>query len=57
MQKNGWTELEQHILECNYTEIDRQLKEQSIHGLNDSGMLAEIFRELTKTEENAHVTS
>ena len=39
-------------VECNYKEMDRQLKEQFIHGLNDGEMLAEIVRELTKCEEN-----
>ena len=29
-------------------EIDRQLKEQFIHGLNENGMLVEIIIELTK---------
>ena len=33
--------------ECGYKEIDRQLKEQFIHGLNDKVMLDEIIRELT----------
>ena len=35
-------------IECNFKEIDRQLKDQFIHGLNDLEMLAEIIRELTK---------
>ena len=35
-------------MECNYKEVDRQLKEQFIHGLNESEMLTEIIRELTK---------
>ena len=33
--------------ECNYRELDRQLKEKFIHGLNDKCMLDEIIRELT----------
>ena len=33
--------------ECNYREIDRQIKEQFIHGLNDKVMLDEVIRELT----------
>ena len=33
-------------VECNYKEVDRQLKEQFIHGLNDRVMLDEIVREL-----------
>ena len=32
--------------ECNYKEIDRQLKEQFIHGLNNKAMLDEVLREL-----------
>ena len=34
------------VAECNYTEIDRQLKEQFIHGLNNKAMLDEVVREL-----------
>ena len=45
------------VIECNYKEIDRQLKEQFIHGLNDTDMLAEIIIEFNKIEENAGVTS
>ena len=44
-------------MECNYKEIDRQLKEQFIHGLNDNYMLGEIIRELAKTEEGSYVAS
>ena len=33
--------------ECNYREIDQQLKEQYIHRLNDKVMLDEVIRELT----------
>ena len=33
--------------ECNYRELDRQLKEQFIHGLNDKLMLDEVILELT----------
>ena len=35
-------------VECIYQEIDRQLKEQFMHGLNDEEMPAEIIRKLTK---------
>ena len=41
----------------NYKEVDRQLKEQFVHGLNDNNMLAEIIRELAKGEESADITS
>ena len=43
-------------IECNYKEIDRKLKEQFMYRINDSDMLAEIFRQFTKTYENTHVT-
>ena len=33
--------------ECGYKEVDRQVKEQFIHGLNEKIMLDEIIRELT----------
>ena len=33
--------------ECSYREVDRQLKEQYIHGLNNKSMLDEVIRELT----------
>ena len=36
------------VIECNYKEIDRQLREQFIHGLNDTDMLREIIQEFTK---------
>ena len=44
-------------VECNYQEVDRQLKEQFIHGLNDKYMLQEIIKELTATKNNDHITS
>ena len=37
-------------VDCNYQEVDRQLKEQFIHGLNDIYMLEEIIKELTVTK-------
>ena len=45
--------LRAEAMECNYKEVDRQLKEQFIHGLNDSEMLTEIIRQQTKNDENA----
>ena len=42
---------------CNYQEVDRQLKEQFMHGLNDKGMLEEIIKELTTTKNDDHITS
>ena len=32
-------------VECNCQEVDRQLKEQFIHGLNDKHMFEEIIKE------------
>ena len=43
-------------VECNYQEIDRQLKEQFIHGLNGKYMLEEIIKELTTTKDDDHIT-
>ena len=45
------------VVECNYKEIDRKLKEQFIYVSNDEGMLVEIIRELTKCEENITICS
>ena len=44
-------------VECNYTEVERQLKEQFIHGLNDRCMLEEIIKELTAANDNEQITS
>ena len=41
----------------NYQEVDRQLKEQFIHGLNDKYMLDKIIKELTATKKDDHITS
>ena len=43
--------------ECNYRELDRQLKEQFIHGLNNRCMLDEMIRELTAKNNEEQVTS
>ena len=32
-------------MECNYREVDRELKEEFIHGLNDKYMLEEIIKD------------
>ena len=45
------------VAECKYKEVDRQLKEQFIHGLKDSEMLTEVIRELTKCKENVIIPS
>ena len=44
-------------IECNYKELDKQLKEQFVHGLKDSEMLGEIIKELTKICKNKEITS
>ena len=44
-------------VECNYRELDRQLKEQFIHGLNDKCMLDKIIKEPTATNSNDEITS
>ena len=38
-------------VECNYQEVNRQLNEQFIHGLNDKCMLEEIIKELTTAKK------
>ena len=43
--------------ECGYKEIDRQLKEQFIHSLNDKSILDEIIRELTSRKDNMQTRS
>ena len=44
-------------VECNCQGVDRQLKEQFIHGLNDKYMLEEIIKELTAIKNDDHITS
>ena len=44
-------------VEYKYKEVERQLKENSIHGLNVDKMLAEIIRELTKCGEDVTIPS
>ena len=44
-------------VDCNYKDIDGQLKEHFIHGINDNEMLAEIIREITKAGESTDVTN
>ena len=43
--------------ECNYRELDRQLKEQFIHGLNGKSMLDEVIGEIPATNIDEQVTS
>ena len=45
------------VAECNYKEIDQQLKEQFVHGLNDKTMLEEVIRELTARNNDEQTTS
>ena len=51
----GWLQIA--AAECGYKEVDRQFKEQFIHGLNDKIMLDEIIRELTPRTGNVKTTS
>ena len=51
----GW--LQMAAVECGHKEVDRQLKEQFIHALNDKIMLDEIIRELTSRTGNVQMTS
>ena len=44
-------------VECGYKEIDRQLKEQFIHGLNNKGMLGEVIKKLTIKSNDEQTTS
>ena len=44
-------------VECGYKEMDRELKEQFIHGLNDKVMLEEIIWELTSKTSSQQTTS
>ena len=44
-------------IECNYKEINRQLKQQFIHSLNDTDVLGEVIWELTKIKEMRKITS
>ena len=43
--------------ECGYKEMDKHLKEQFIHGLNDKVMLNESIRELTSKTSSQQMTS
>ena len=45
------------VAECNYREIDRKLKEQFIHRLNDKVMLDEVIRELTTKNNDEQRTN
>ena len=45
------------VAECNYKEIDLQLKEQLIHSLNDKEILTKIIPGLTDIKDTNPVTS
>ena len=45
------------VAECSYREVDQQLKEQFIHGLNDKTMLDKVIRDLTAKDNNEQTTS
>ena len=51
----GW--LWMAAVECGYKEVDRQLREQFIHGFNDKIMLVEIIIELTSRTGNVPMKS
>ena len=44
-------------VECNCQEVNRHLKKQFIHGLNELCMLEEVIKELTATKNDDHMTS
>ena len=44
-------------VECNYQEVNRQLKELFIHGLNNKHILEEITKELMATNNDDHIKS
>ena len=43
--------------ECNHKEIEHQLEEQFIHGLNNKNMLDKVIRELTTKSINDQMTN
>ena len=45
------------VAECNSKEIDRSLKEQLIHSLNDDEKLTKIICDLTVTKDTGVITS
>ena len=45
------------VTECNYKEVDRKLKEQLIHALNDNHMQTGIIHEVTTMKDINIVTS
>ena len=44
-------------IECNYQEVDEQLKKQFIHHLNDTNMLEDIIKELMTVRGDDQITS
>ena len=45
------------VKECNYQELDRWVKEQFIHDINDDSMLIEINSELKLMKNKSKVTN
>ena len=43
------------VMKCNYKVLHRQLKDQFIHGLNDTDMLGKIIKGLTKIHESTEI--
>ena len=54
MQKSEWGIA---ATECNYKELDRQLKEQFIYGLNHKEMIGVIIKKLTTIKRNDTIKS
>ena len=52
-----WGRLRVAAIECNYHEVDRQLKEQLIHVLYNKNMLEEIIKELMTVKSDEQITS
>ena len=53
MLRNGWVDCDWlSAIECNYKDLERQLKKQFIHGLYDTDMFREMIWEVTKINEN-----
>ena len=57
VQRNGWDIYAWQQQNVGIKEIDRQLKEQCIHRLNDKDVLDKITRELTSKNSSQQMTS
>ena len=45
------------VIKLKYKDVDRQLKEQFIHGLNDDEMLMAVIRGSTKVRKDVTIPS